>query len=226
MESWEVLGLSSVDVGDIILKLHQKFLTSYNGKLGQSTFSFLIVLGGVPKLEVVGIEIMVQVTVNRLWKEEQSRNPGKAVVRYTAGLKQKDECLEVVGWRKYSWQNLLLCRPSRSLLLLVTAAVQLGRDTYYFRQILNSSGWGTGKKPNPTTNHPIFVEMIGKFTLLFINWRSLWREWQVLMPQSELTVLLFVATGFHPVCSNLATPEIIFILTSSCLLHDQNQHGY
>lgn len=43
---------------------------------------------------------MVQATANRLRKEEQSGNPGKVVVRYAVGLKQKDESLEEVDRRK------------------------------------------------------------------------------------------------------------------------------
>lgn len=44
---------SPVDLEDMILKLHQKFLTGYNEKLGQSTFSLSVVLGGVTKLGFV-----------------------------------------------------------------------------------------------------------------------------------------------------------------------------
>lgn len=44
---------SPIDLEDMILKLHQKFLTGYNWKLGQSTFSLSVVLGGVTKLGIV-----------------------------------------------------------------------------------------------------------------------------------------------------------------------------
>lgn len=41
-----------VDPGDMILKLHQKFLTGHNWKPGQSTFSLWVVLSGVTELGV------------------------------------------------------------------------------------------------------------------------------------------------------------------------------
>lgn len=47
-----VLGCP-VHLGDMILKLHQKFLTGHNQKLGQSTFSLWVVLSGVTALGVV-----------------------------------------------------------------------------------------------------------------------------------------------------------------------------
>lgn len=47
-----VLG-SPVDLNGTVLKLHQEFLTGYNHKLGQSTVSLSVVLGGVARLVII-----------------------------------------------------------------------------------------------------------------------------------------------------------------------------